>query len=247
MLTGTSADRIRGAARTGVECRAFFALLGFAAGLACGAPVARGADVDLTRYAVEIVKQPGITWHGNAIYLGQGLALTAAHVLAGRQESATTVLVAGRQLTGTIVKYGDFESVDLAIVKVDESLLPYNIRHLPLLTVCASDSQPGQPVVVVTAHSIVPSRIISPERFSPSIARRFRTLIADVDTTGNSGSGVFDAASGCLLGIMSRKIEQFAAYGVETQRPRLRAKYFIPASLIREFAAPWLGTRYLRR
>jgi hypothetical protein len=31
-------------------------------------------------------------------------------------------------------------------------------------------------------------------------------VISDVATTGNSGSGVFDAGQKCLLGIMSRKI-----------------------------------------
>jgi hypothetical protein len=39
-----------------------------------------------------------------------------------------------------------------------------------------------------------------------SIPRKFSTLISDVATTGNSGSGVFDAGNKCLLGIMSRKI-----------------------------------------
>jgi hypothetical protein len=31
-------------------------------------------------------------------------------------------------------------------------------------------------------------------------------VISDVATTGNSGSGVFDAGSKCLLGIVSRKL-----------------------------------------
>ncbi len=250
MLTGGVADPIGAGDRGHFAARwcAFIVLLGFAICLDCRASANEGGDI--ARYAVEIVNQPGATWRGNGIYLGQGLVLTAAHVVPGRRELETTVLVAGRQLPGITIKYGDFESVDLAIVKIDETLLPYNIRHLPFLAVCARDSQPGQPVVVVAPHNIAPSRIISAERFSPKIVSRFTTLIADVDTTGNSGSGVFDAASGCLLGIMSRKIEEFVYFqenGAQMRRPRLRAKYFITASLIREFAAPWIGTRYLRR
>jgi hypothetical protein len=38
-----------------------------------------------------------------------------------------------------------------------------------------------------------------------SLRSKFSTLIADVATTGNSGSGVFDPNHECLLGIMSRK------------------------------------------
>jgi hypothetical protein len=56
--------------------------------------------------------------------------------------------------------------------------------------------------------------------------KRFSTVIRDVATTGNSGSG-----EKCLLGIMSRKI---------TVRPNTPdekdiAKYFVPASTIRAF------------
>jgi hypothetical protein len=36
--------------------------------------------------------------------------------------------------------------------------------------------------------------------------KRFSTVIRDVATTRNSGSGVFDAGQKCLLGIMIRKI-----------------------------------------
>ncbi len=252
MLIGKIADGMHIANRrvSGGRRRILLALLGFAACLGCRASAAPDEGSHLVRYAVEFVKLPAATWRGNGIYLGQGLVLTAAHVLPGRHEPATTLVVAGRQLSGTMIKYGDFESVDLGLVKIDETQLPYDIRHLPFLAVCATDSQPGQPVVVVAPRNVAPSHIISAERFSPSVGRRFTTLIADVDTTGNSGSGVFDAASGCLLGIMSRKIEEFVSHwenGVEMRRPRLRAKYFIPASSIREFAAPWIGTRYLRR
>jgi hypothetical protein len=57
-------------------------------------------------------------------------------------------------------------------------------------------------------------------------------VISDVATTGNSGSGVFDAGQKCLLGIMSRKIQTRAAAESE---PKDIAKYFVPASTIAEF------------
>ena len=45
-------------------------------------------------------------------------------------------------------------------------------------------------------------------------------MISDVATTGNSGSGVFDAGNKCLLGIMSRKILR----GQTVEMPKARKK-----------------------
>jgi hypothetical protein len=70
------------------------------------------------------------------------------------------------------------------------------------------------------------SHILSPVILSFSLRSKFSTLIADVATTGNSESGMFDPNHECLLGIMSRK---FIIAGVDI------AKYFVPASEIREF------------
>jgi hypothetical protein len=66
--------------------------------------------------------------------------------------------------------------------------------------------------------------------------RKFNTVIADVATTGNSGSGVFDADRRCLLGIMSRKIS-LSRVRPETGKTETTdiAKYFVPASTIAAF------------
>ena len=58
---------------------------------------------------------------------------------------------------------------------------------------------------------------------------KFSTLIADVASTGNSGSGVFDPDRKCFHGIMSRKL---------TVEGKDIAKYFVPAAEIREFLPP---------
>jgi len=65
-----------------------------------------------------------------------------------------------------------------------------------------------------------------------SLRIRFSTVIADVASTGNSGSGVFDAAQRCLLGIMSRKLQVRPSANEE---PKDIAKYFVPAQAIRNF------------
>jgi hypothetical protein len=63
-----------------------------------------------------------------------------------------------------------------------------------------------------------------------TLSVKFNALIADVATTGNSGSGVFDPNQKCLLGIMSRK---FMIQTTEGERDV--AKYFVPAVQVRSF------------
>jgi hypothetical protein len=84
-------------------------------------------------------------------------------------------------------------------------------------------------------EGVVRSHVISPDRL-PIGARKFRTVIADVAQTGNSGSGVFDAKQRCLLGIMSRKISQ-SRTRPDTGKSETRdiAKYFVPAAEITGF------------
>ena len=74
-------------------------------------------------------------------------------------------------------------------------------------------------------------------RIPPSVRGRFDTLIPDVATTGNSGSGVFDAVNQCLLGIISRKISIGSGAGGIRQPARMRdiAKYFVPVGEIKAF------------
>jgi hypothetical protein len=79
---------------------------------------------------------------------------------------------------------------------------------------------------------------MSPQLLPFKYRRKFSTVISDVATNGNSGSGVFDAGNKCLLGIMSRKI--FVPPNSEDPESEEKdiAKYFVPASIIRTFIPP---------
>jgi hypothetical protein len=123
------------------------------------------------------------------------------------------------------VKQGAFEDVDLALFSVDQQKLPASIQEMQA-PLCRARAWPGDPVIVVDQAGTAHSHIISPVILSFPLRSKFSILIADVATTGNSGSGVFDPNHECLLGIMSRK---FISAGVDI------AKYFVPASEIREF------------
>jgi hypothetical protein len=61
--------------------------------------------------------------------------------------------------------------------------------------------------------------------------RRFSTVISDVATTENSGSGVFNAGTKCLLGIMSRKIVR--SNSADAGNEQDIAKSFVLASIVR--------------
>jgi hypothetical protein len=117
----------------------------------------------------------------------------------------------------------------LSLLGMDEAALPTR-RPLPRMTLCNAPPWPGDPVIVVDAEHAMRSHIASPQVVPFTLRSKFSTVIADVATTGNSGSGVFDPQHKCLLGIMSRK---FVAH--TPQGDKDIAKYFVPAPVIRNF------------
>jgi len=163
-------------------------------------------------------------YSGSGIYLTPGLVITAAHVTAGWSGN-TEVYIDGAGFPASPVKQGAFEDVDLALFSVDQQKLPASIQEIQP-SLCRAPAWSGDPVIVVDQAGTTRSHIISPVILPFPLRSKFSTLIADVATTGNSGSGVFDPDHECLLGIMSRK---FTIAGVDI------AKYFVPASEIREF------------
>jgi len=196
---------------------------------------AAGADNSLLVYAVNIHQTPMQSWGpGYGIYLGKGLFITAAHVAGHTWLTRPKVAIAGTEYATTVVKAGDFETIDVTLLSVDEKQLPLRLalRRNPL---CGRPPWPGEAVITVVPEGTARSRILSPQRL-PASTRRFDTVIADVASTGNSGSGVFDAEKKCLLGIMSRKISEYRAVkGTGKRELHDIAKYFVPASAISQF------------
>jgi hypothetical protein len=169
---------------------------------------------------------------GSGIYLTPGLVIMAAHV-AGGWTGDIQAHIAGTDLPAAHVKTGKFEDVDLALFSADQQKLPASVQQIQA-SLCAGPAWAGDPVIVVDREWVSRSRVVSPTILEPRDRVKFATLIADVETTGNSGSGVFDPAHKCLLGVMSRK---FVKAGVGL------AKYFVPASEIREFIPAELRAR----
>ena len=196
---------------------------------------AQNPDDALKVYAVNVVrdhpqsKEPFVS---SGIYLGQGMVITVAHVIGPNLR----VRIAGRDLRVDIIKQGSSDTTDLALLSVDELNLPVSLllRRNPL---CKEPPKAGDNVVVVVAGGTVRSRIIS--------RGGINAFIGDVSTTGDSGSGVFDAQKRCLLGVLNAKISDF--YYLVKNGSVVRdlgrgsidtAKHFVPASEIADFIPP---------
>jgi hypothetical protein len=195
-------------------------------------------DADLISFAVHINRTPPQSRPGYGVYLGNGFVLTAAHVPGHFWQFCTKphVLFAGQDLPAALVKEGSIEDVDLTLLSIDSTKLPVSLqtRRMPL---CATPPIAGETVVVATPEGTARSHVLPQVMVPPDFRGRFDTLIGDVATTGNSGSGVFDAEKQCLLGIISRKISVIPP-GTPAGAPARTvdiAKYFVPASDIKAF------------
>jgi S1-C subfamily serine protease len=209
------------------------AVAGFLTILSWRSADAEEADGFLLDYAVAI-NQSGQSRSGIGVYFGNGLVLTASHVVGSGPFHRTQVTIAGQQLPARTIKQDTFEQSDLALLSIDEQQLPTGLRQRRI-SMCELPPWPGEDVVVVVPEEAVHSRIISPV-WLPLQMRQYSTVINDVARTGNSGSGVFDAQKKCLLGIMSRKISQLYTPKDTGKTATIDiAKYFVPASRIKEF------------
>jgi hypothetical protein len=169
---------------------------------------------------------------GSGVYLKSGLILTAAHL--SDVDANMGVRVAGVVLPTKVLKQGSVEDVDLSLLSIDDANLPASVK-LPSMQLCQAPPWPGDPVIVVDSGHAAASHIVPPQVLPFTWRNKFSTLIADVATTGNSGSGVFDPNHKCLLGIMSRKIYVPPNSADPESKEKDIAKYFVSASTIRAF------------
>jgi hypothetical protein len=198
---------------------------------------AQADDEALRIYAVNVVKTPPFKkpFTGYGVYLGQGLVLTAAHVV-GHWPFFThpRVLVAGQDLPVTIIKQGSFETTDLALLSVDAERLPVSLR-LRRNPICKLPAPVGTEVVDVEPQATTRAHIISPFLILTSLQQRYDSLI---DSPKDSGSAIFDPERKCLLGIVSAKVEKYAyqkSKGGVVWAPNGYAGYFVSAAKITNF------------
>jgi hypothetical protein len=170
--------------------------------------------------------------------LGNGYVITAAHVAGLSLWGEVQVEIGGKNRSAKVLKRGQFHAVDLTLLSVDEQQLPVSLR-LRRMTVCKNSPWPGEQVVVATPEGIARSHVVSPWLLPFGLPGKYQTAISDVATTGNSGSGVFDEHTKCLLGIVSGVIRgqdrTRQEDGHRVADTRDLAKYFVPSSTIAAF------------
>jgi hypothetical protein len=184
---------------------------------------ADSTDNSLQIYVVQMLQGSEQSLAGAGVYLGNGLVITASHV-AGPDHPG--VRIGGLNVSAKMVKGGSFEATDLALFSMAEEKLPMKLR-LRRLPLCQKAPEVDAPAILAAPGGITRSRIVSPLLLSPDYRIRFPTLISDIETSGKSGSGVFDAERKCLHGILSAKISNNLKQAIGT--------YFVPASTIQSF------------
>lgn len=223
----------------------FITMTAATAHLHAQSPDGLSPDDFLRIYAVNVVHNRPFEepFTGYGIYLGQGAVLTAAHVL-GRWPSFISrprVLIAGQELPTKVIKDGSVDTIDLALLTINETSLPISLR-LRRNPLCKEPPKAGANVIVVLSYGTVRSQIISRRLLPLEYRTKFNTFIRDAPIAGGSGSGVFDAERKCLLGILTSKIWR---YNFEIENGRIVrnlarntidiARHFVPASEIAEF------------
>ena len=100
------------------------------------------ADQSLKLYAVHVLRIPRVSWVGYGVYIGNGLILTAAHVVGREFWTKIHVEIAGKELPAAILKQGSFADVDLALLSIDALQLPVSLR-LRRMGICKNSSLAG--------------------------------------------------------------------------------------------------------
>ncbi|MBB5692136.1 trypsin-like peptidase domain-containing protein [Muricoccus pecuniae] len=180
---------------------------------------------------------PACPLQGNAVYIGEGRFLTAAHLVDGLVPQlrrcvggmgGTTILFGGRVLPVRPVRVGEGHvepgigplyrrGQDLALLQA--AFIPPGPAARP----CRGGPTPGQDVLVLSARrrEAVRAGAMVPEIRAADGAYADLPLPMD---EGESGAGVFDAGSNCLLGIVSHRPD------AEPDHSRI-----VPAAAIRAF------------
>jgi hypothetical protein len=184
---------------------------------------AEPADNWVQDYVVQFLSGKQDTPFGAGVYLGDGLVITAAHVVG----TTRGVRIDAVDLPARLVRRGSFPELDLSLISVNQSKIPDSLRERRM-SLCQEQSPAGTPVILAAPQGITRTSIASPLVIPPEFRTKYPTLISDPTTDGKSGSGVFDVKGKCLLGILSLKL-----YNIITRQGY--ASYFVPASTIKSF------------
>jgi hypothetical protein len=156
--------------------------------------------------AVEISTENGIT-EGSAAWIKPGVVLTASHLFLGMSEKSTIRVGSGRKWgRATIVAIDDPAYRDLALLKVDPEYLTILAPPTQPITLCNAPIQSSQQVLVASGlTNTVSSSYGSPEMLIHNKGKSWSEHLTGYYAHGTSGAAIYDADSGCLGGVISKR------------------------------------------
>jgi hypothetical protein len=198
--------------------------------LACALPAAAEPDGAplIAALGVQIQKPAGDNVHfahGSGVFLGNGLVLTAAHVVTfNAQDPNVAVFLDGWKTNAKVFATGQ-NGLDLALLKIDPSEISAQRRILSPVQLCTTPPDANQQVIVAAEGQVSFSAI------TPLTSGKGSNDLATLYEQGASGGGVFDPGKGCLIGII------ILARSGQIAGQDIRMTEFVPAAKIAPFLA----------
>jgi len=184
---------------------------------------------------VQIEKPAGDHVHfsqGSGVYLGDGLVLTAAHVVKlDPANPVSSVILDGWKTDARLVATGN--ELDLALLRIEPGDLSSQRREMKRVTTCPANTVANQPVVVAALGTVTLSKTVGFPINAPALKGDWTNILATGYTHGASGGGLFDASKGCLAGIVI----------IEATAPGIELTQFVPAPQIAGFLAAYQNAR----
>lgn len=196
-------------------------------------PSAAASAASPAEIGVRLEKPAGDGLHfsqGSGVFLGDGLVLTAAHVVdINPSNPNVTVVLDGWRKDGVVVKDGHKDNLDLALVKLPPQALSAPRMAQAPVTLCPDNPTPNQKVVVASTGNVTEAATINTAITSDGQAGTWTNLLSTGFHHGASGGGVFNPKQGCLWGIINIELSG----NVDGRFLDLTA--FVPASKIKPF------------
>jgi hypothetical protein len=183
-----------------------------ALGLALARPVwaAEPATPTPAEVGVRVEKPAGDGVHyqqGSGVYLGDGLVLTAAHVVKlDPTHNKVVVLIDGVRTDGEVVFNGDAHKIDLALIRLVANELTPKRRTQPQVHVCPANAAPNRSVMVASMGTVTAATTIPSAVSTIGAGGDWTNILSTGYHHGNSGGGVFDPGHDCLWGILVQEL-----------------------------------------
>lgn len=179
---------------------------------------------------------------GSGVLIGEGLVLTAAHVIAvNPQDPKVTVFIDNQRIPGTVAFSGQNEHLDLALIKVDPRALPPARRDLDAVNICPRNPGPSQPFTVAWMGKTTEEKtLLRADPPKDGDQGPMSTMLAAGHPKGASGGGIFDTGNGCLAGIMVAD----GTFSINIPGVPHEVTVFLPASKVEGFLEEYRTQRH---